>query len=232
MRDVLGLEALGASVDVAACDVGVAGELERCLAAHRERGAPAICGVFHAAGVVQLQPLETQDAVSLRRAMAAKTTGAWRLHCLLRDQPLDCFVLFSSSAALLRSPLLGAYAGANAFLDALAHHRRARRPAGAIHQLGNVGRGWHGGSRRTPDATFPEVLARLPPRGDSRLCSSCSSKAIPRRRSCRSDWHEFAGAYPAIAADPFLEAMVAEAGRDARTWCGGSTFDGAGMRAA
>ena len=51
--------------------------------------------------------------------------GVWRLHEAIAATPLDLFVMCSSSSALLNSPLLGVYAGSNAVLDALAHHRRA-----------------------------------------------------------------------------------------------------------
>ena len=51
--------------------------------------------------------------------------GAWLLHRLTRDTALDFFVMFSSAATVMGVRGQADYVAANAFLDGLAHHRRA-----------------------------------------------------------------------------------------------------------
>ena len=89
-----------------------------------ERLAP-LAGVVHAAGALDDGVLSQQSWPRFEQVLAPKVGGAWHLHELTREMPLDLFVCFSSVASLLGSPGQGNYAAANAFLDALAHHRRA-----------------------------------------------------------------------------------------------------------
>lgn len=87
---------------------------------------PPLRGIIHAAGVLDDGVLDQQDWSRFAKVMEPKVEGSWNLHRLTRDQPIDFFVFFSSSASLLGSPGQGNYAAANAFMDALAYYRRAQ----------------------------------------------------------------------------------------------------------
>ena len=84
---------------------------------------PPLRGVIHGAGVLRDGVLQQLTWEQMKPVLAPKVWGAWNLHELTQDLPLDLFVLYSSAAALLGSPGQGSHGAANSFLDALAHHR-------------------------------------------------------------------------------------------------------------
>ncbi|MEV0724912.1 type I polyketide synthase [Micromonospora purpureochromogenes] len=126
------LRALGATeVTVAACDVTDRAAVAAVLAA-----VPAehpLTAVVHAAGVPGAGLVADLDPDGLDPVLAPKVDGAWHLHDLTRDLPLDAFVLLSSAGGLVLAAGQGHYAAANVFLDALAAHRAAAGlPATAV----------------------------------------------------------------------------------------------------
>ncbi|MGW3580009.1 non-ribosomal peptide synthetase/type I polyketide synthase [Streptomyces rubiginosohelvolus] len=120
------LEALGAHPVPATFDITDEEALTGWLDAHRRSGAPPVRGVFHLAGQVRDTLVADLDRAAFDAVHDPKTVGAHLLHRHLRDEPLDHFVLFASIASLLTTAGQTNYAAGNAFLDALAHHRRAQ----------------------------------------------------------------------------------------------------------
>ncbi|WP_173390841.1 type I polyketide synthase [Actinomadura litoris] len=112
----------GARVRAVAADVAD----RDALAAVVGQVADRLTGVVHAAGIVADGVLASLGPDAWNAALAPKVDGAWNLHELTRDLDLAAFVLYSSASATFGSPGQGNYAAGNAFLDALARHRRER----------------------------------------------------------------------------------------------------------
>jgi NAD(P)-dependent dehydrogenase (short-subunit alcohol dehydrogenase family)/acyl carrier protein len=126
---ITALEALGARVEVVGADVTDRAAMTALLASFGA-ARPPLRGIVHAAAHLRAEPLAEMRDDALAAVFGPKVTGAWLLHELGRDLPLDFFVLFSSTTALIGSGRLGHYAAANQFLDALAHQRRVEgRPS-------------------------------------------------------------------------------------------------------
>ncbi|WP_345435965.1 SDR family NAD(P)-dependent oxidoreductase [Actinoallomurus vinaceus] len=106
----------GVEVEVVLGDVAAPGVAERMVAAAGDR----LRGVVHAAGALADRIFADIDAADLRRVWAPKVDGAYRLYEAARGHDLDWWVAYSSAAALLGSPGQGAYAAANAAVDAFA----------------------------------------------------------------------------------------------------------------
>ncbi len=157
VRELRALERLGVTVRTVALDVADLAAAGKALDAGA-LGMPAIKGVVHAAGVLDNLGIHALTEASLRSVLHPKVAGALVLHELFPPGSVDFFVLFSSCGQLLGLPGQASYAAGNAFLDALAAHRRAAGDAGAT-SLGWTS--WRGQGMSTSSAvTDAELAAR------------------------------------------------------------------------
>ena len=125
-------EALGVHVIARACDVTDANSIRTLFDEAQAAGYP-IRGVVHAAAVFDDATMETLDQRQYQRVIEPKIHGALVLHDVSLGREIDFFVLYSSITTAFGNPGQANYVAANAFLEALAQHRRAAGlPAQAI----------------------------------------------------------------------------------------------------
>jgi NAD(P)-dependent dehydrogenase (short-subunit alcohol dehydrogenase family)/alpha-beta hydrolase superfamily lysophospholipase/acyl carrier protein len=210
------LELRGVNVQTAAFDVADASAWSQWVSLYRDEQRPPIRGVVHAAGVLEGGAATDLTELEITRHLSPKLEGALALDRALRGEPLDFFVMFSSASALVPSPQLGAYAGANACLDALAERRRAAgQPAlsvawGPFAEAGmlvdaarEAGRLLQVMEPMKPEEAF-DLMGRLwngPP---------CAA-VLP------IDWERWRARYRGLLANPLFERFQVETPKDARS---------------
>lgn len=201
------LEARGAKVTVVAADVSNSEDVTRLLATVQE-DLPPLRGIVHAAGVIDDGVLLHQSWDRFQKVMDSKVQGTWNLHTASQNLPLDFFVCFSSVAPVVGIAGQGNYAAANAFMDVLAHQRRAQGlcslsinwgpwgEAGMAAELGQVAqrRLTEQGFRTIAPDEGVEVFGELLER------STCQVGFIP------VDWSKFAARNPSTR--DFLERVA------------------------
>ena len=198
------LGASGTRLTLAACDISDRADLARLLTGLTEQG-HQVRSVVHAATLIDLAPLSGIDLARFERSLTAKACGAAHLDELLADQELDAFVLFSSVASIWGSGDHGAYAAANAYLDALAEQRRARGlPATSV--AWGV---WHVQDPYRPKSVDPEQLRlRGLPFMDADQAFTALGRAVARDETCVTvvpvEWESFVPAFTSARARPLL----------------------------
>lgn len=116
------LRASGVRVLEGKTDVADRGQLAALLE-NIQQTMPPLRGVIHAAMVLDDGLARDLTPERMRKVLAPKVMGAWRLHQLTSG--LDFFVLFSSATTVVGNPGQANYVAANFFLESLARLRRA-----------------------------------------------------------------------------------------------------------
>jgi acyl transferase domain-containing protein/acyl carrier protein len=106
------------------CDISEEVQVEE-LFRTLDREGKSVDGVFHLAGTLDDDYLSNLDWPRFERVLSSKICGAWNLHRVTRDRPLQYFVCFSSIAAVFGGLKQGNYAAANAWIDRLMRYRKS-----------------------------------------------------------------------------------------------------------
>ncbi|MFI0469204.1 acyltransferase domain-containing protein [Saccharopolyspora sp. 5N102] len=208
----------GVNVEYVAVDAADASTLREVLDERSSAGDPPLRGVLHAAGAIEYVPVRELEPTQLDELLHAKVSGGWALHRVVRDEQLDFCVLFSSGSTVLGSPFLGGYAAGNAFLDALAHHRRANGLPALVINWGfwaNVGMM---ARKELADgqSVLPRGMSQFSPDEGTAVLNSLMRDDQTQVAVLRVDWDSWANAYPTAAASPHLQDLIGSSPRRAQ----------------
>jgi acyl transferase domain-containing protein/surfactin synthase thioesterase subunit len=190
------LESLGATVRVIAADVASAADVHRLF--RSLAAAPPLAGVVHGAGVLADGIVAGMDWAQFARVTAPKIRGAWLLHRATRGMTLDFFVLHSSLLSLVGSAGQANYTAGNAFLDALAAHRRAQGlPATVINWGPWAEAGMAASAGARGEAIWRERGVRyIPPERGIQLFGEALGRGLDAVAVTSTDWPAFVRAAP------------------------------------
>ncbi|MFD8923458.1 type I polyketide synthase, partial [Streptomyces sp. NPDC059569] len=196
---------LGADVTFASCDMA-----DRESVAALLESVPSLTAVFHTAGIERsatLADLDPDDLTDVADVLAAKADSARNLHELLAGAPLDAFVLFSSIAGVWGSGGQAAYGAANAYLDALADHRRAAGlPATAV-----AWGPWGGGGMVADSGQAAHLqrrgLTTMAPEAALAGLGTAIEHGDGKVTIADVDWSRFAGTFMARRPSPLLREL-------------------------
>jgi NADPH:quinone reductase-like Zn-dependent oxidoreductase/acyl carrier protein len=206
-------------VDVATyqADIADRAQVERIIVDIRRELGP-LRGIIHAAMVLDDAPIEGLTEEQMWTAMAPKLAGAWNLHLLTAGLRLDFFVLFSSFASVLGSPGQANYVAGNAFLEALAHYRRAQGlPAltvswGRIGDIGHVATNHETSDRLTRLGILPIPAADM-----LDLLDELMSVDAVEVGAARIDWEQVSRAMGARVPGRFASLSGVSGAQDGRS---------------
>ncbi len=100
------------------------------LISHLDKDNQSLNGIFHCAGVTHDATLHNKELSDVNRVIGSKVDGTLYLDEASKNEPLDFFILFSSTTAVFGNIGQCDYAFANRFLDYYAPYREELRQRG------------------------------------------------------------------------------------------------------
>ncbi|WP_328314311.1 amino acid adenylation domain-containing protein [Streptomyces sp. NBC_00442] len=212
----------GVTATVVACDAAVREDVAAVMALFGDER--PLRGVVHAAGVLDDGALTDLTPERFDAVLLPKVDGLWHLHELTQDMELDFFMMFSSIASVLGAPGQGNYAAANAFLDALAHLRRAKGlPATSVAFGPWEGEGMAAGLSEFDRARFAQLgLDRLAPDEGLELLELAVRSGRALTMSAALDLNRVQHYYESRGGIPPLFRSLLSAGAGKRSGAGGA----------
>ncbi len=208
---VAGLQAQGVEVEVILADAGSPNDVAVVFTKIAQLGRP-LKGVFHLAMVIDDAPIGSLTRERMQAVLGPKAMGAWLLHEKTKGMALDYFVMFSSVSSTFGNPAQGNYAAANAFLDALAHHRQAiGLPALAINWGALGGEGYVARNERVAEYLARQGTTPLEPQEVTQLIETFLSAKAPQALALRADWDKWRNAFRGSQENPLMERIFADA---------------------
>jgi acyl carrier protein len=201
---VAGLEKRGVEVRTVSADISAPNDVRR-LFAPNEWSYP-LRGVFHLAMAIDDAPLTALTPERMRTVFNPKALGAWLLHEATKELNLDCFVMFSSVSSIFGNPAQGNYSAANAFIDGLAHHRRALGlPALTVNWGVLGGEGYVARNERVSDFLARQGTLAISPNEATGLLESFLRAGSTQTIAIRVDWSKWRQFFRGMQANPLLE---------------------------
>ncbi|MFF4402908.1 type I polyketide synthase [Streptomyces sp. NPDC001480] len=200
------LEEQGVPVTVAACDVADRDSVAALLRQLAEQGVPPVRTVVHAAGVSALGSLAEAGITDLVSTLSGKVLGADHLDAALDPAGLDAVVYFSSISGTWGVADHGAYAAANAVLDACAERRRAD----GVPVLSVAWGPWAGGGM-IAEGIQDDLRRRGVPVIDPDTAIGGLQQAMDHDETLVAiadvDWRRFAGVFTSVRPSPLLSEL-------------------------
>ncbi|MBP5971593.1 SDR family NAD(P)-dependent oxidoreductase [Brasilonema sp. CT11] len=212
------LEEAGTQLVVMQTDVSVETDVAALLTQIKV-SMPQLRGIIHTVGISDNRLLVDHQWQLFAKVFAPKVSGAWNLHTLTQDLPLDFFVLFSSLASLFGLAGLGNYAAANTFLDALAHYRKSLNLPGLSVNWGPwpmVGMARTIGSRGELQLTTNGIEFIQPQQGLS-ILGNMLLQDVPQVGVMKVNWSKFLQQFSGSSYPSFVSEIVQQVQKLAST---------------